>query len=92
MQNIMVNRKLWIFYKFSAPLRKCPIFLLFVFSLFLFCLDISNSNETETKNPNFCRFCLKTSLFVANNVLIFRDLHLYMANHTTPPPLLALAG
>ena len=35
MQSIMVNRKLWNFYKFSEPLRKRPIFLLFVFSLFV---------------------------------------------------------
>ena len=60
--------------------------------LFTFCflafpsvLIFYTQTETETKNPNFCRFCLKTSLFVANNVLIFRDLHLYMANHTPPP-------
>ena len=33
--NIMINRKLWNFYKFSEPLRKRPIFLPFVFSLFL---------------------------------------------------------
>ena len=34
--NIMINRKLWGIFGFSlAPLRKRPIFLLFVFSLFL---------------------------------------------------------
>ena len=34
--NIMINRKLWGIFEFSiAPLRKRPIFLLFVFSLFL---------------------------------------------------------
>lgn len=34
--NIMINRKLcWYFWCFLAPLRKRPIFLLFVFSLFL---------------------------------------------------------
>ena len=34
--NIMINRKLWWIFEVSlAPLRKRPIFLLFVFSLFL---------------------------------------------------------
>ena len=34
--NIMINRKLWGIFEFSlAPLSKRPIFLLFVFSLFL---------------------------------------------------------
>ena len=34
--NIMINRKLWGIFEFSlAPLRKRPIFLLFVFSLFV---------------------------------------------------------
>ena len=34
--NIMINRKLWGIFWFSlAPLRKRPIFLLFVFSLFV---------------------------------------------------------
>ena len=34
--NIMINRKLWGIFEFSlAPLHKRPIFLLFVFSLFL---------------------------------------------------------
>ena len=64
----------------------------FCFLAFSLILDKLQKTKTETKNPNFCRFCLKTSLFVANKVLIFSDLRLYRANHTTPPPLLALAG
>ena len=84
--NIMINRKLWNFYKFSAPLRKRPIFLLFVFSLFLLFWINYRKRKQKRKIRFFGCFCLKTSLFVANNVLIFRDLHLYRANHTTPPP------
>ena len=73
--NIMINRKLWGIFEFSlAPLRKRPIFLLFVFSIFSYVLIFRTQTETETKNPIFCRFCLKTSVFVANNTLIFSDL------------------
>lgn len=91
--NIMINRKLWGIFRVSLhSLRKRPIFLLFCFLDLLFCLDISDSNETETKKHHFCRFCINTSLFVANKALIFSDLRLYMVNHTPPPPVLALAG
>ena len=37
------------------------------------------------ENPLFPRFCLKTSVFVANKVLIFSDLRLYRANYTPHP-------
>lgn len=92
MQSIMVNRKLFGNFEFSAPLPQT--FYLFTFYLFAFSLILDNlqKTKTETKKPIFAVFCRKTSLFVANNVLIFRDLHLYRANHTPPPPLLALAG
>ena len=84
--NIMINRKLWGIFEFSRhSLRKRTIFLLFVFSLFSSVLIFRTQTETETKNPHFCRFCLKTSLFVANKTLIFSDLRLYRANHTPPP-------
>lgn len=92
MQSIMVNRKLFGNFEFSAPLPQT--FYLFTFYFFAFSLILDNLQkiETETKKQYFCRFCGYTSLFVANNVLIFRDLHLYRANHTPPPPFLALAG
>ena len=64
----------------------------FCFLAFRSVLIFQTQTETETKNPHFCRFCRKTSVFVANNTLIFSDLRLYRANHTPPPPLLALAG
>ena len=57
----------------------------FCFLAFSLILDKLQKTETETKKTNFCRFCLKTSLFVANKVLIFSDLRLYRANHTPHP-------
>ena len=90
---LILNRKLLGIFEFSlAPLRKRPIFLLFVFSIFSYVLIFRNQTETETKNPLFCRFCLKTSVFVANKTLIISYLRLYRANHTPPPPFLALTG
>ena len=44
-----------------------------------------DQTETETENPLFCRFCLNTSIFVANKVLIFSDLRLYRVNNTPHP-------
>ena len=83
--NIMINRKLWNFYKFSEPLRKSPIFLLFVFSLFLLFWYFRLKRKQKLKIRFFCRFCLNMSVFVANKVLVFSDLRLYRANHTPPP-------
>ena len=83
---LILNRKLLGIFEFSlAPLRKRHIFLLFVFSIFYSVLIFLNQTETQTKNPIFCRFCLKTYVFVANKVLIFSDLRIYRANHTPPP-------
>lgn len=66
---------------FSAPLQKRSIFLLFVSLLFLLFWIIYR----KWKSRIFADFCLKTSVFVANNVLIFCDLSLYRANCTPPP-------
>lgn len=70
------------------------MYRLFTFSSFAFShiLDNLQKTETETKKPYFCRFCHKTSVFVANKVLIFSDLWVYRVNCTLPPPFLALAG
>ena len=84
--NIMINRKLCgIFGVSLAPLRKRPIFLLFVPLLFLLFWINYRKQKQKRKNPYFCRFCLKTSVFVANKTLIFSDLYGYRANHTPPP-------
>ena len=85
MQSIMVNRKLFGNFEFSCTFTET--FYLFTFRFFAFSLILDNlqKTKTETKKPIFAVFCRKMSLFVANNVLIFRDLHLYRANHTPPP-------
>lgn len=85
MQSIMVNRKLFGNFEFSAPLQKRYIFLLFVSLLFLLFWIIYRKRKQKRKSRFLVCFCRKMSLFVANNVLIFRDLHLYRANHTPPP-------
>ena len=83
---LILNRKLLGIFEFSlAPLRKRPIFLLSVFSIFRYVLIFQAQTETEAKNPLFWCFCLKTSVFVANKTLIFSDLRLYRANHTPHP-------
>ena len=92
MRDIMVNRKLFGNFGFSAPLQKRSIFLLFVSLLFLLFWIIYRKQKQKRKKPYFCRFCLKTSVFVANKTLIFSDLYLYRVIYTPPPPFWALAG
>lgn len=92
MQCIMVNRKLFGNFEFSAPLQKRSIFLLFISLPFILFWIIYKKRKQTQKKPYFCRFCPKMSVFVANKVLIFSDLSLYRANCTPPPPFLALAG
>lgn len=83
---LILNRKLFGIFEFSlAPLRKSPIFLLSVFSIFYYVLIFQTQTETETKNPLFGCFCGYMSVFVANKALIFSDLRLYRVNHTPPP-------
>lgn len=82
MQDIMVNRKLFGNFGFSAPLQKRSIFLLFYLFAFSLILDNLQETETETKKPHFC---LKTPVFVANKVLIFSVLYVCRANCTPPP-------
>ena len=92
MRYIMINRKLFgifrLFYHFAANVLSFYFFV----SRFSLCLNYSEENKNRNKKAAFCRFCLKTSVFVANKTLTFSDLHLYKANHTPPPPFLALAG
>ena len=85
MQCIMVNRKLFGNFEFSAPLQKRSIFLLFISLPFILFWIIYRKRKQTQKKPYFCRFCPKTSVFVANKVLIFRDLRLYRVNRTPPP-------
>ena len=73
------------FWVFSSTFAQTSYLFTFCFLAFRYVLIFQTQTETETKNPLFCRFCLKTSVFVANKVLIFSDLRLYRANHTPPP-------
>ena len=73
------------FWVFSSTFAQTSYIFTFCFLDFRYVLIFQIQTETETKNPIFCRFCLKTSVFVANKVLIFSDLRLYRANYTPPP-------
>ena len=92
MQYIMVNRKLCGIFGFSCMFTKTSYLITLRFFRLLHIFGNKQKTETETKKPHFCRFCLKTSLFVANKTLIFSDLSLYRVIYTPPPPFLALAG
>ena len=73
------------FWVFSSTFAQTSYLFTFCFLAFPSVLIFQTQTETEAKNPHFCRFCLKTSVFVANKTLIFSDLRLYRANHTPPP-------
>lgn len=70
---------------FSALLPKTFYLFTFRFLAFPFVLIMQKRMKTETKKPYFCRFCHKTSLFVANKRLIFSNLYLYRVIYTPPP-------
>ena len=76
---------MWYFWVFSSTFAQTSYLFTFCFLAFPSVLIFQTQKETETKNPLFCRFCLNTSVFVANKVLIFSDLSLYMVNNTPPP-------
>ena len=86
MQYIMVNRKLFGNFEFLRTFAKTYYLFTFRFLSFILILDILQKTKTETKKPHFCRFCLKTSLFAANKMLIFSNLYLYRVIYTPPPP------
>ena len=73
------------FWVFSSTFAQTSYLFTFCFLAFPSVLIFQTQKETETKNPLFCRFCLNTSVFVANKTLIFSDLWLYRANYTPPP-------
>lgn len=83
MQCIMVNRKRFGNFEFSAHLQKRSIFLLFVSLLFLLFWIIYRKRKQKRKSRFLWCFCPKTSVFDANNILIFSVLYLY--RQTTPP-------
>lgn len=79
------QKTFWEFRVFSAPLPKRSIFLLFVPLLFLLFWIIYRKRKQKRKSLFLGYFCPKTSVFVANNILIFSDLYLYRANCTPHP-------
>ena len=72
------------FWVFSSLFAQTYYIFTFCFLDFSSVWIIQKKTETETKNPNFCRFCINTSVFVANKTLIFSYLRLYRAKHTPP--------
>lgn len=92
MQLVMMNRKLFRNFGFSAPLLQTFYLFTFRFLAFPFVRLFRRERKQKRESRIFRRFCLKTSVFVANKVLIFSDLWVYRVNCTLPPPFLALAG
>ena len=72
------------FWVFSSTFAQTSYLFTFCFLAFSSVLIFQAQTKTETKNPIFFRFCLKTSLFVANKTLILSDLRLYRVNNTPP--------
>ena len=89
--NIMINRKLWNFYKFSEHLRKSPIFLLFVFSLFLLFWINYRKQKQKRKSLIFAVFAVICP-FLSQIKRLFSVIYDYIGQITPHPPLLALAG
>ena len=81
----MVNRKLWNFYKFSAPLRKCPIFLLFVFSLFLLFWINYRKQKQKRKIQIFAVFAWKRP-FLSQIKRLFSVIYAYIGQTTPHTP------
>ena len=73
------------FWGFSSTFAQTSYLFTFCFLAFSSVLIFQTQTETETKKPHFFRFCFKTSVFVANKVLIFSDLRLYRVNNTPHP-------
>ena len=90
--NIMINRKLWGIFEFSlAPLRKRPIFLLFVFSLFVMYWYFRLKQKQKRKILIFAVFARKRP-FLSQIKRWFSVIYRYIGQITPSPPLLELAG
>ena len=85
MQSIMVNRKLWIFYKFSEPLRKRPIFLLFVSLLFLLFWINYRKQKQKRKSLIFAVFARKRP-FLSQIKRLFSVIYVYIGQITPHHP------
>jgi hypothetical protein len=74
MQYVMVDRKLCGIFGFSCMFAKTSYLITFRFFVRFMFGENSRKRKQKRKKPHFCRFCPKTSLFVANKTLIFSDL------------------
>ena len=89
---LILNRKLlWIFEFSLAPLRKRPIFLLFVFSLFVMYWYFRFKQKQKRKIRFFAVFAWKRP-FLSQIKCLFSVIYDYIGQITPHPPLLALAG
>lgn len=85
MQYIMVNRKLFGNFGFSCMFANTSYLITFRFFVRFMFGENSRKRKQKRKKPHFCRFCPKTSLFVANKVLIFSCLYVYRQITPHPP-------
>ena len=84
--NIMINRKLWGIFGFSlAPLRKRPIFLLFVFSLFLLSRYFSLKRKQKLKSTIFAVFAVICT-FLSQIKRWLSVIYAYIGQTTPHPP------
>ena len=84
--NIMINRKLWgIFGVSLAPLRKRPIFLLFVFSLFVMYWYFRLKKKQKRKIRFFAVFARKRP-FLSQIKRWFSVIYRYIGQITPHPP------
>ena len=87
MQSIMVNRKLlWIFEFSLAPLSKRPIFLLFVFSLFLLFGLFRRKQKQKRKIRFFAVFAVKRP-FLSQIKRLFSVIYDYIGQTTPHHPV-----
>ena len=88
---LILNRKLLGIFEFSlAPLRKRPIFLLFVFSLFLLYWYFRLKQKQKRKIRFFAVFAWKRP-FLSQIKRLFSVIYDYIGKITPHPPLLELA-
>ena len=84
--NIMINRKLWGIFEFSlAHLRKRPIFLLFVFSIFLLFWINYRKQKQKRKRLIFAVFAWKRP-FLSQIKCLFSVIYDYIGQITPHPP------
>ena len=85
--NIMINRKLLGIFEFSlAPLRKRPIFLLFVFSLFLLSIYFSLKRKQKLKSTIFAVFAVICT-FLSQIKCLFSVIYAYIGQTTPHTPV-----